>query len=58
VRVRWGRPPRNADTTLDGTSLLRFDAEGFVAEQWDGWNRARGRRFPPTDWSPFAPPVS
>ncbi len=44
------------DTTLTGTSVLRFDTEGQVVEQWDTWNLARERRPPPTDWSPFAGP--
>jgi ketosteroid isomerase-like protein len=43
-----------ADTTLAGTSVLRFDADGLVAEQWDAWNQHPARRDPP-DWSPFKP---
>ena len=38
--------------TLAGTSVLRFDAEGLVVEQWDAWNQAGERRDPP-DWSPL-----
>ena len=30
-----------ADTTLAGTSVLRFDADGLVIEQWDAWNQLR-----------------
>ena len=30
-----------ADATLAGTSVLRFDAEGLVIEQWDAWNQSR-----------------
>lgn len=41
-----------ADATLAGTSLLRFDADGRVTEQWDAWNRSTERRQPPA-WSPF-----
>ena len=41
-----------ADTTLAGTSVLRFDAAGQVASQWDAWNIHGERREPP-DWSPF-----
>ncbi len=41
------------DTTLAGTSLLRFDADGLVVEQWDTWNLAHERRSPPRRWSPF-----
>ena len=35
------------DTTLAGTSVLRFDAAGLVVEQWDAWNALRERRDPP-----------
>jgi len=42
------------DTTLAGTSVLRFDTDGLVVEQWDTWNLAPERRQPPTGWSPFA----
>jgi ketosteroid isomerase-like protein len=40
------------DTTLAGTSVLRFDGSGLVIEQWDAWNRRGGLGDPP-DWSPF-----
>ena len=43
---------RGADTTLVGTSVLRFDDEGLVIEQWDAWNQLDERRDPP-EWSPF-----
>ena len=42
-----------ADTTLAGTSVLRFDDDGLVAEQWDTWNQLDERRDPPTTWGPF-----
>lgn len=42
-----------ADTTLAGTSVLRFDPDGLVVEQWDTWNVLRARRSPP-DTSLFA----
>jgi nuclear transport factor 2 (NTF2) superfamily protein len=42
-----------ADATLAGTSVLRFDADGLVVEQWDAWNSAPGRRPPPVAPSPF-----
>jgi hypothetical protein len=53
--VAWWASLREAgaDATLAGTSLLRFDAEGLVVEQWDAWNQAEQRRDPP-DWSPPA----
>lgn len=42
-----------AATTLAGTSVLRFDADGLVVEQWDAWNSASGRRDPPSGFGPF-----
>jgi hypothetical protein len=42
------------DVTLAGTSLLRFDDSGLVAEQWDTWNVTQGHHDPPEEWSPFA----
>lgn len=41
------------DVTLAGTSVLRFDAAGLVAEQWDAWNVHPARRDPPSDGTPF-----
>ena len=41
-----------ADTTLAGTSVMRFDANGLVVEQWDTWNQVGERREPP-DGSPL-----
>ena len=41
------------DVTLAGTSVLRFDAEGLVVEQWDAWNVLPQRRDPPSDGTPF-----
>lgn len=38
------------EVTLAGTSLLRFDAEGLVADQRDTWNVVSGRRGPPPGW--------
>jgi SnoaL-like domain len=35
-----------ADATLAGTSVLRFDADGLVIEQWDAWNQLDQRREP------------
>ena len=42
------------EMTLAGTSVLRFDGDGLVIEQWDAWNQADERRQPP-DWSPARP---
>ena len=44
----------DADASLAGTSVLRYDADGLVVEQWDAWNLASERLAPPSDWSPFA----
>jgi hypothetical protein len=41
-----------AETTLAGTSVMRFDAEGLVVEQWDSWNHL-GERRDPHPRSPF-----
>jgi len=44
-----------AALTLAGTSVLRFDADGLVVEQWDAWNTLAERRDPPaTPGTPFA----
>ncbi len=42
-----------ADTTLAGTSVLRFDASGLVVDQWDAWN-LRPSRGAPSE-GPFRP---
>lgn len=36
--------------TLAGTSILTFDAEGRVLDQWDTWNTIDERREPPEGW--------
>lgn len=41
-------------TTLAGTSVLQFGADGLVTDQWDTWNVVRERRQPPASWGPFA----
>lgn len=53
--VSWWASLREegADTTLAGTSVLRFNADGLVVEQWDAWNAAPERRAPPRDRGPF-----
>lgn len=52
--VSWWAALREdgTDRTLAGTSVLRFDADGLVIEQWDAWNALPERR-PPPDWSPL-----
>ncbi len=42
------------DTTLAGTSVLRFDASGLVVDQWDAWSQRPARGAPPAE-SPFRP---
>lgn len=47
----WAALTENGiETTLAGTSVLRFDADGLVVEQRDTWNQADGRREPPDRW--------
>ena len=36
--------------TLAGVSVLRFDDEGLVTEQWDSWNQSDGLHEPPAGW--------
>ncbi len=50
--VSWWAALREAgeEVTLAGTSVLRFDAEGLVSDQWDAWNMAAGRTDPPEGW--------
>ncbi|HSK94492.1 MAG TPA: nuclear transport factor 2 family protein [Candidatus Angelobacter sp.] len=43
------------DATLAGTSVLRFDGDGLVVQQWDAWNAAPGRREP-TSGTPVTDP--
>jgi SnoaL-like protein len=52
--VSWWASLREdgADTTLAGTSVLRFDEGGLVVEQWDAWNQT-GERLDAPDWSPL-----
>jgi uncharacterized protein (TIGR02246 family) len=38
------------ETTLAGTSVLRFTLDGLVIEQRDTWNQAPARRQPPSGW--------
>lgn len=47
----WAALTENGvETTLAGTSVLRFDADRLVVEQRDTWNQADGRREPPEGW--------
>lgn len=38
------------ETSLAGTSLIRFQTNGLVVSQWDSWNQTDGRRDPPPGW--------
>lgn len=47
----WASLQENGrEVTFAGTSVLRFDAAGLVAEQRDTWNEADGRLEPPGGW--------
>lgn len=35
--------------TLAGTSILTFDDDGLVVDQWDTWNTIDERREPPEE---------
>lgn len=37
-------------TTIAGTSVLEFDADGRVVRQHDAWEQMDGRRRPPPEW--------
>jgi len=53
--VSWWASLREegVETTLAGTSVLHFNADGLVVQQWDTWNVVRERRDPPTGWGLF-----
>ena len=38
------------EATYAGTSILLFDEDGLVIDEWDSWNRTDGRIEPPTGW--------
>ena len=47
----WAAVTENdIEITLAGVSVLRFDAEGLVVEQWDSWNQGDGQQVPPHGW--------
>jgi hypothetical protein len=54
VAISWWAALREDDTdaTLAGTSVLRYDEDGLVIEQWDTWNVLAEKRSPPSGWSP------
>jgi len=37
--------------TYAGVSILRFDSDGLVVDEWDAWNRSDGRLEPPVGWA-------
>jgi hypothetical protein len=47
----WATQIENDEpVTLAGTSLLQFDADGLVVEEWDAWNQADSMRPRPLAW--------
>lgn len=47
----WAAVTENdVEITLAGVSVLYFNAEGLVIEQWDSWNQGEGRQQPPPGW--------
>jgi len=50
--VEWWATLREGgvETTLAGTSVLQFNAEGLVVAQRDTWNQAEGRIEPFPGW--------
>lgn len=50
--VQWWASFREdgAQMTYAGISILRFDGDGLVIDEWDAWNRIAGRREPPPGW--------
>ncbi len=52
VAVQWwaAMVESKKEVTIVGTSFLRFDARGLVAEQRDTWNICPGRREPTLGW--------
>lgn len=45
TQIEDGKP-----VTLAGMSMLRFDADGLVVEEWDAWNQAESMRPRPPAW--------
>jgi nuclear transport factor 2 (NTF2) superfamily protein len=47
----WAAVTENGvEITLAGVSVLHFDADGLVVEQWDSWNQGEGLQAPPSGW--------
>lgn len=38
------------EVTYAGTSILRFDGDGLVVDEWDSWAHADGRLEPLASW--------
>ena len=38
------------EVTYAGVSILDFDADSLVADEWDAWNSTDGRLEPPPGW--------
>jgi hypothetical protein len=41
---------QGAEVTYAGTSIVQFDEDGLVVEEWDSWNRTDGRLAPSATW--------
>lgn len=50
--VQWGASlvEEGKGVTLAGTSILTFDTDGLVVDQWDTWNTIAQRSEPPEGW--------
>jgi hypothetical protein len=50
--IQWWASLQEPDreVTYAGTSILRFDTDGLVADEWDSWNETIGRHEPPDGW--------
>jgi hypothetical protein len=47
----WAATIENGvEITLAGVSILHFDANDLVVEQWDSWNQGDGLQAPPHGW--------
>jgi hypothetical protein len=46
----WAILRADEELTIAGAAVLRFDADGRVAEHRDYWDQIAGRREPPAGW--------
>jgi hypothetical protein len=54
--VQWWAIASEPDgrLTYAGVSILRFDGEGLVVDEWDAWNVDESEREPPSGWAQAA----